>query len=58
MNILLTGANGQLGQHFQLLAPKSNHTWFFTDVEELDITDRDSIATFVKDNKIRLIIKK
>ncbi len=56
MNILLTGANGQLGQHFQLLAPKSNHTWFFTDVEELDITDRDSIATFVKDNKIRLII--
>ncbi len=56
MNILLTGANGQLGRHFQLLAPKSSHTWFFTDVEELDITDRDSVATFVKDNNIRLII--
>ncbi len=56
MNILLTGANGQLGQHFQLLAPQSNHTWFFTDVEELDITDRDCVKAFVNCNNIKLII--
>ena len=56
MNILVTGANGQLGRHFRLLAPQSDHTWLFTDVEELDITDRDAVNAFVQDNSIELIV--
>lgn len=56
MNILVTGANGQLGRHFRLLAPQSGHQWLFTDVEELDITSRDAVDTFVTENDIRLIV--
>lgn len=56
MNILVTGANGQLGRHFRLLAPQSQHNWVFTDIEELDITDRDAVSAFVTDHKVRLII--
>ena len=41
-NILVTGCKGQLGNEIQLLAPKYEDecTFFFTDKEELDITDR------------------
>ena len=56
MNILTTGANGQLGRHFSLLAPQSTHTWFFTDIEELDITDRAAVDTYVRQHDIRLVI--
>ena len=56
MNILLTGANGQLGKHFRLLAPQSRHSWFFTDIEELDITSRDAILSYVTDNDIKIIV--
>ena len=56
MNILVTGANGQLGTHFRLLAPKSEHTWFFTDVAELDITSREAVRSFVADHGIQLIV--
>lgn len=56
MNILVTGANGQLGRHMRLLAPASVHHWLFTDVEELDITSREDVATFVAQNNISLIV--
>lgn len=56
MNILVTGANGQLGRHMRLLAPASEHHWLFTDVEELDITSREDVATFVAQNNISLIV--
>ena len=56
MNILVTGANGQLGRHFRLLAPQSVHAWFFTDVEELDITNCGAVESFVKTNNIKLVI--
>ena len=56
MNILLTGANGQLGNHFRLLAPKSAHRWLFTDVEELDITSQEAVDRYVADNTIELIV--
>ena len=56
MNILLTGANGQLGRHFQLLSPQSGNTWFFTDVDELDITDRQAVFAFVQQHDIQLIV--
>lgn len=56
MNILVTGANGQLGRHMRLLAPGSAHTWLFTDVEELDITSREAVTAFVKENGINIIV--
>lgn len=56
MNILLTGSHGQLGTHLTKLAPSSAHRWFFTDVEELDITSREAVDTFVKQNGIALIV--
>ena len=47
MNILVTGANGQLGHEMQICAPKNNHKFVFTDVaegyEKLDITNLDAI---------------
>lgn len=56
MNILVTGANGQLGRHMRLLAPGSAHKWLFTDVEELDITSREAVTEFVKKNGINIIV--
>ncbi|MBR1808888.1 MAG: dTDP-4-dehydrorhamnose reductase [Paludibacteraceae bacterium] len=57
MNILVTGANGQLGNEMRVIAQDSgNHSWFFTDVQELDITDRSAVAAFVKDNNIDAVV--
>lgn len=57
MNILVTGCNGQLGNEMQLLEKDCiEHTFFNTDVAELDITDREAIACFVKENKIDGIV--
>lgn len=56
MNILVTGANGQLGNHMRLLGPKSCHHYIFTDVEELDITNREAVNSYVLQNKIDVIV--
>ncbi len=56
MNILVTGANGQLGTHFKLLAPQSKHDWFFTDVAELDITNAEAVNRYVDGHRVRLIV--
>ena len=39
LNILITGANGQLGRSLQRLGCVSPHNYICTDVAELDITD-------------------
>ena len=57
MNILITGANGQLGSTMRALsAGHPQHTYFFTDVQELDICDEQAVHTFVSDNGIHLIV--
>lgn len=56
MNILVTGANGQLGNHVRLLATRSENRYFFTDVEELDITNRERVMAYVAENDIQCII--
>ena len=56
MNILVTGANGQLGQCMRLSAGHSKDNYIFTDVAELDITDPDAVSKAVKDNNIGLIV--
>lgn len=56
-HILITGCNGQLGNEMQLQA-KSNpqHSYFFTDIDELDITDEQAIDRFVTDNQVDIIV--
>lgn len=57
MNILITGCNGQLGTEMRnLSALHPAHTYFFTDVQELDITNRASVHTYVRDNNIGVIV--
>ena len=69
MNILVTGANGQLGNEMQLQAAAlrpSLHHWFFTDVsvsddslfpiQGLDITDRNAVEAFVEAHAIDVIV--
>ena len=64
MNILVTGANGQLGREMRIVAENSNDNYIFTDIVEidglstvnLDITDIDAIRTIVKDCAINCII--
>lgn len=57
MNILVTGCNGQLGSEMQLQEKENpQHTFFNTDVEELDITDQDAIEKFVAYNGIDGIV--
>ena len=57
MNILVTGANGQLGNEMRVVSKtRSEHEWFFTDVQELDITDREAIRTFMKQHKINAVV--
>lgn len=55
-NILITGSNGQLGSEIRVLSENSEHRFFFTDVAELDITDRDAIDGYIVDNKIDTIV--
>ena len=57
MKILITGCNGQLGNEMQLLEKENpQHTYFNTDVAELDITDQNAIEKFVSENAIDGIV--
>lgn len=57
MNILITGCNGQLGNEMQLLEKQNpQHTYFNTDVQELDITDQQAVEQFVAENAIDGIV--
>lgn len=56
MNILVTGANGQLGSEIKEQAKESHNNFIFTDVAELDITKKDEISQFVKENNINSIV--
>ena len=64
MNILVTGANGQLGNEMRIISQKSNDNYIFTDVNEvegvetiyLDITDLEAIREMVKGNKVEVIV--
>ena len=57
MNILITGCNGQLGNEMQLLEQQhTEHTYYNTDVQELDITDSEAVERFVNENQINGIV--
>ena len=64
MNILVTGANGQLGHEIRIVAKNSHDTYIYTDVVEvegvettlLDITSLDAVRKMVQDNDVKCII--
>lgn len=62
--ILVTGANGQLGNEMRIIAKNSTDNYIFTDVnqvegvatEYLDITDLGAVGRCVVDNKVDVIV--
>lgn len=62
MNILVTGANGQLGNCLRNAAEGSNDNYIFTDIadddrtQRLDITDAAAVKNMVKDNDVKVIV--
>ena len=64
MNILVTGANGQLGNEMRIVAKNTSDNYIFTDVNEveglettyLDITDIDAIRKMVKEHDVNAIV--
>lgn len=56
MNILVTGANGQLGNEMRRLGAVSPNNYIFTDVAELDITDASALLATVKENAVEIIV--
>lgn len=56
MNILVTGANGQLGNCIRNATAGSADNYIFTDVAELDITDTGAVMKAVKDNDIKVVV--
>lgn len=54
--ILVTGSNGQLGCEMRRLGAVSPNEYIFTDVAELDITDRAAVEAFVADNGVDIIL--
>ena len=56
-SVLVTGANGQLGRELRRLAPAYlQFRFLFTDVEELDITNKGALAAFVKLHNVHYIV--
>ena len=56
MNILVTGANGQLGCEMRRLGAVSPNNYIFTDVAELDITDEGAVLSVVRECGIEAVI--
>jgi len=55
--VLITGSNGQLGSEIRVASPLfPQFRFFFTDVQELDICDKDAVSAFVTENKIEAIV--
>ncbi|KIM09175.1 MAG: dTDP-4-dehydrorhamnose reductase [Sulfurovum sp. PC08-66] len=55
-NVLVTGANGQVGSELRALSNAYEYTFFFTDRGTLDIGDINAVEAFVGDNAIDAIL--
>ncbi len=57
MNILVTGANGQLGNELRTLSKcHIGHQYIFTDIAELDICNEIAVNQFISSHQVDLII--
>ena len=56
-NRLRTGANGQLGNEMRVLSAEyPEYSYFFTDVEELNICNEQAVMDYVEDHQIHVIV--
>ncbi|MFY7670062.1 dTDP-4-dehydrorhamnose reductase [Tenacibaculum sp. MEBiC06402] len=56
MNVLITGASGQLGSEIFHESKKSSHTFFFEDSKGLDITNSLEVGRYITKNNIDFVI--
>ena len=64
MNILVTGANGQLGNEMRIISQNGSDTYIFTDVNQveglqttfLDITDLEAVRSIVREYDVDAIV--
>lgn len=56
MKILVTGANGQLGNCMRVASGTTADTYIFTDVAELDITDAAAVSRMVTEEAVDVIV--
>ena len=64
MNILVTGANGQLGNEMRIVACGSNDRYIFTDINQvegvettfLDITDIEAVRSIVAEERVDAVV--
>ncbi len=64
MNILVTGANGQLGNEMRIVACGSNDRYIFTDINQvegvettfLDITDMEAVRSIVAEERVDVVV--
>ena len=64
MNILITGANGQLGNEMRIVSRSSSDHYIFTDVNQveglettyLDITDLNAVRSLVEQHQVQVIV--
>ncbi|MDE6070501.1 MAG: sugar nucleotide-binding protein, partial [Alistipes sp.] len=56
MNILVTGADGQLGRALRLVARNGKATYLFTDAAELDITDSAAVEKTMADLEPAIVV--
>ncbi|MEA3554579.1 MAG: dTDP-4-dehydrorhamnose reductase [Campylobacterota bacterium] len=55
-NILVTGSSGQVGSEIKEISTYYDYNFFFTNKDNLDITNEEDVKTFVKNNNINIII--
>jgi dTDP-4-dehydrorhamnose reductase len=57
-NILVTGSNGQLGNELRLVVDEKDkiNNYFFTDVADLDITNKNDVSNFFVTNNIDIVV--
>ena len=56
-NILVTGSNGQLGSEIREIADQyPDFKFFFTDIEELDLTNKNAVEQFFDENNIDVCV--
>ena len=57
-NILITGSNGQLGNELRLVVGENDkiNKYYFTDVDELDITNKKDVSEFIVANNIDIVV--
>jgi len=55
-NVLVTGANGQLGREIKKIRNSFKQIYEFTDIDELDVTNQEAMVSYLEANPVDYII--